>query len=529
MALHRSTKPTRRRRSGTPNRAGFSLARFCRFTLFAILCACLLCSCASRYFSTLSPAGESVRIKTLGDLPYREIWQGFVFNGEKVGFVHMKIEPLAEGKRYKIYSDAHLRIRFLGMDKKISMKSEDVVAPDLTLVSFRYEQNMDEKILTLDGRITNGMLKVVQRTGTMDEKIQNKNLPLPLYPAGVINLYPVLHGMKVGDSYLYPVYDPQTQSIADVSQSVITFEMSKELGIEPSYKVETHMHGHTVSSWINPRGETVFELGMGGVLITYKETEDRAKSFLAEASLNKKDLIFDFSLIKTDKPVTCPRKAAYLEASVEGVAGMLTPIRGPRQDVEEKLVDGKTTMIYRIHGGTQPKQGNPEPAPDARERYLYLAPSHHIESDHPEIRKAADNAVTGAATNREKVERLTRWVSAEVRDEGEDSFSALEVLRNRKGECQAHTMLYAAMARSLGIPTRLVGGITYLEGTGFLYHAWAESYAEGWLPVDPTFNQVGVDATHIKFVEGPDWTFLLQLGNVIGKISVRIGSYICGP
>jgi hypothetical protein len=38
-----------------------------------------------------------------------------------------------------------------------------------------------------------------------------------------------------------------------------------------------------------------------------------------------------------------------------------------------------------------------------------------------------------------------------------------------------------------------------------------------------------VDATHIKFVEGPDWTFLLQLGNVIGKISVRIGSYICGP
>lgn len=528
MTLHSFSKLSYKRYSGSLNSIRLSCACFCKFLLLIILCVCLLCSCASRYFSTLSPAGEPVRIKTLGDLPYREIWQGFVFNGEKVGFVHMKIEPFAEGKRYKIYSDAHLRIRFLGMDKKIAMKSEDVVAPDLTLVSFRYEQNVDEKVLTLDGRVTDGMLKVVQRTG-MDEKIQEKNLPLPLYPAGVINLYPVLHGMKVGDSYLYPVYDPQTQSIVDVSQTVITFEASKELGIEPSYKVETHMHGHRVSSWINPRGETVFELGMGGVLITYKETEDRAKSFLAEASLNKKDLIFDFSLIKTDKPVTCPRKTVYLEAAVEGIAGVLKPLRGPLQEVTEKLIDGKTTMVYRIHGGAPSKHSIPEPLLGAKDRYLYLAPSHHIESDHPEIRKAADKAVTGAATIREKVERLTRWVSDEVRDEGEDSFSALEVLHNRKGECQAHTMLYTAMARSLGIPTRMAGGIAYMEGMGFLYHAWAESYLDGWLPVDPTFNQVGADATHIKFAEGPDWTSLLQLGNVIGKISVQIGSYTCGP
>jgi hypothetical protein len=495
--------------------------------LLMVLFSCLLCSCASRYFSPVPVPGEAFRVKDLGDLPYRELWQGFVFNGEKVGFVHLKIEPLAGKEHYKIFSEAHMRIRFLGMDKKITMKSEDVIKPDLGLVSFHYEQNMDEKTLMLDGKITDGNLMVVQYTGN-DVKTTETKLASPLYPTSVINLYPLLRGMNVADSYQYPVYDPQTQSIVDVSQRVLTFEKSKELDLEPAYKLETRMLGHDVSSWINLRGETIFELGMGGVLITYKETEERAKSFLAEASLNKKDLIFDFSLIKTDKPITCPRKAAFLEAFVEGITGVLPPLQGHQQQVLEKQIDGKPMMAYSIRAAVSPKQNIPEVPLSEKDRYFYLATSHHIESDHPEIRKVAEETIKGAATPREKVERLTRWVSDEVKDEAVDSFSALEVLHNRKGECQAHTMLYAAMARAAGIPTRLAGGIVYMEGMGFLYHAWAESYLDGWTAVDPTLNQVGVDATHIKLVEGQDWTSLLLLGKVIGQIKVRIVDYACG-
>jgi transglutaminase-like putative cysteine protease len=101
-----------------------------------------------------------------------------------------------------------------------------------------------------------------------------------------------------------------------------------------------------------------------------------------------------------------------------------------------------------------------------------------------------------------KVRKLAKWVADEVKDEPIDSFSALEVLHTKKGECQAHTMLYTALARAAGIPTRMAGGIVYLEGVGFLYHAWAESDVGGWVSVDPTFDQVGIDATHIKLVEG---------------------------
>jgi hypothetical protein len=334
--------------------------------------------------------------------------------------------------------------------------------------------------------------------------------------------------MKIGADYAYPVYDPQTQSIVDVSQSVVAFEESRRLGIEPSFKLETQMSGHSATSWVNLRGETVFERGMGGVLITFKESEGGAKSFLAEASMGKKDLIYDFSLIRTDKPITCPRKADVLEATVEVPENTLSPLQSPRQSVSPQQQDKKMIWLYRIRKTVPVVPDAPVQAPNARDRYLFLAPSHHIESDHPEILEAARKAVAGVQTPREKVERLTSWVANEIKDEPVDSFSALEVLHNRKGECQAHTLLYTAMARSLGIPTRLAGGIVYMEDMGFLYHAWAESFVDDWLPVDATFNQVPVDATHIKLVEGPDWISLLPMGSVVGRVGIRNISFRCG-
>jgi hypothetical protein len=78
------------------------------------------------------------------------------------------------------------------------------------------------------------------------------------------------------------------------------------------------------------------------------------------------------------------------------------------------------------------------------------------------------------------------------------------------GDCNEHTALYVAMARSIGIPARIAVGLTYVRGiTGaFYYHAWPEVYIdEGddrglWLPVDPTLNEFPADATHLRLARG---------------------------
>ena len=85
--------------------------------------------------------------------------------------------------------------------------------------------------------------------------------------------------------------------------------------------------------------------------------------------------------------------------------------------------------------------------------------------------------------------------------------SAREVLRTKVGDCNEHTALYVAMARSVGLPARIAVGLAYSRGA-FYYHAWPEVYIdEGrgrglWLPVDPTFNQFPADATHVRMTRG---------------------------
>ena len=105
-----------------------------------------------------------------------------------------------------------------------------------------------------------------------------------------------------------------------------------------------------------------------------------------------------------------------------------------------------------------------------------------------------------------------------------DVFTALDVLEGKKAECQGHTFLFTAFARAMGIPTRVVNGIAYApEYQGFLYHSWAESLVDGhWISIDPTFGQIPVDATHIKFIEGENISDLLPLVNLIGQVRLRI-------
>ncbi len=119
---------------------------------------------------------------------------------------------------------------------------------------------------------------------------------------------------------------------------------------------------------------------------------------------------------------------------------------------------------------------------------------------------------------------LVAWIADNVRKAPVDVWSALDVLEKREAECQGHTYLYAAFARALGIPTRVVNGITYSEDyQGFLYHTWAESLVEGrWLAVDPTFGTVPADATHVKLVEGETLADLTPLVDWVGHLQLRV-------
>jgi transglutaminase-like putative cysteine protease len=83
-------------------------------------------------------------------------------------------------------------------------------------------------------------------------------------------------------------------------------------------------------------------------------------------------------------------------------------------------------------------------------------------------------------------------------------------------------LLFVALARAAGLPAREVGGVAYVGGDepAFGWHAWAEIHdGSQWVAVDPTWGEVYVDATHIKFTEGSEDRSYV---NVAGKLKLKV-------
>ncbi len=70
------------------------------------------------------------------------------------------------------------------------------------------------------------------------------------------------------------------------------------------------------------------------------------------------------------------------------------------------------------------------------------------------------------------------------------------------GDCTEHTFLAVALFRAAGLPAKPVLGLAQSPAGKYAFHAWARVYVDGWIDVDPSFNTIGVDASHISFYSG---------------------------
>lgn len=494
-----------------------------------LLLVAWLAGCAGWYFDDAGAPPATPPKYALEQWPYKEYWTGIVFNGAKIGFSHLALTP-ADGQ-YEVRSEASFVLHFLGLEKKFRFKSADRVASDLALQRFEYDYHIDGNDLKLAGEVEGGALRVrIVAASNVTDQV----LPLagPVYSTSILPLYPLLHGLDVGREYRYTVYDGETQVLAEVAQTVLAYETSK-LFSGPAYKIETRMHGHKTTTWVSADGLPQLEMALNGVLISALETEKQAKRYLALASLNKQDVLLDFSMVRPDRPIAGARTLDYLKIEIEGIEQRLAPPTDAGQRCEWK--DNTATCEIRrvpppptITGTSdtkQPYSDVPIVVPmDATQRQHYLRPTVTAPSVEPRIRTQAQQIAGGSKEPLDIINKLVGWIRTNVERAPVDVFSALDVLETRKAECQGHAYLYTAFARALGIPTRVVNGLAYSEELkGFLYHSWNESLIGGtWLPVDPTFGQVGVDATHIKLIEGESSAELMPLVDVVGRIKARI-------
>ncbi|MCX5853154.1 MAG: transglutaminase-like domain-containing protein, partial [Deltaproteobacteria bacterium] len=151
----------------------------------------------------------------------------------------------------------------------------------------------------------------------------------------------------------------------------------------------------------------------------------------------------------------------------------------------------------------------------------YLKPTEQVQSDNPRIRELATQLTSGVKTEFDAVQRVVSWVVDHVRYVTPPvRYDAIYSLESGKGNCQNYSHLSAALLRAVGIPVRIVNGVTLnqpfdiaMDKWGVLTlkmghgrHSWIEIWFPqlGWVPLDPQNTMLFVSNRFVRVEVGID-------------------------
>jgi hypothetical protein len=170
--------------------------------------------------------------------------------------------------------------------------------------------------------------------------------------------------------------------------------------------------------------------------------------------------------------------------------------------VERSAKDEQYQAVIRIGAPKSVNDPSPLPVQTVGNAALVpaLAETRYVKPNDVRIREAVRGAVAPGANSLEAARVLSAWVAKSVKPVlFAEMLTGPEVLECKSGKCTEYAILFASLARSAGIPTRLVLG-QRLVGGRWVGHMWNEVYVGRWVTVDASTNEVGESFALLKLV-----------------------------
>jgi hypothetical protein len=464
-----------------------------------------------------APAKDSLKeyvLKSQGRHAY-----GLYVTTKKAGWEIDEIKiAKRDGKEVAVYTtEMHIVLAFDGVksvnDEKTTTVYELEGEGRILSAEVRSKENDKEKVRTAV-RKGKGMVVTLEEGGRKTER----NVPIP---KDTLILQRRLEEWLRGDRKKGDRFESYTASWDEEdidTKEVYTFKEKKTIlwgGVETEvYSVHSLSQGARTDSELLPDGKLLTGK-VGGILEARLEKEAIARK-LDEGTV---DLLTATS-IYVDRNLGRAKNVDKLTLEVRGLDDFQLP-----QSHRQKVTPGKDKGAVTVELSRDFRVEKPEPlTKEDREKYTRATTS--IQSDHEAIREKAKKIVGDETDPLKRAGLLEKWVYKNLRGSyAANADNALAVLDNKAGDCTEHALLFVSFCRALDIPAREVGGLGFVPGKKplFGWHAWAEVHdGTQWVTVDPTWDEVYVDATHIKFSEGAgDFAWV----NVAGKIKMKVVSF----
>ena len=439
----------------------------------------------------------------------KDYWLGVYSNQHKIGYVHFTLgRGKFDGKDvYKQEETVRFKVRQNGEDYRIDF--------DHTLY---LDDELERIYETVEGRSSDpsqlpNMLEITYgwKTATMkltsEGKKQESVLPYTgryhdvtlagsLYSTGAKAL---VVGDKIEASYFRLMMSPENGANFQLNTGNIEILKQEKLVMDGvtynTFVVKDGSSNDEITRWQLPNGEIIKQVQSSDQVTFIHETKQKATEINASNTI-------DIDAIPCD---SAPKSNSYwTEADIKFIG--ITDSSFVKSDARQSgkyVADHQTAEYHTIMCDFNPRKAISLPVSD--KKYSdYLANNPGLELNDIQLQKLSADTLKGEKNACKAADKLLDWINKNVtykRNAAVD-LSSIAIIKARMGDCKHYALLYTALARSAGIPTRLVTGLAYDHNTlSFLKHSWVESYVGEWIALDPSTECHLVSAEYIKFFE----------------------------
>ena len=436
-----------------------------------------------------------------------ESWMNIYQNRKKIGVIHRTFHVLENG-RFQTTENITMQINTMGITQALHISTETELNSDMTFSSFHFQLNSSLFRFNARGFINKDKLILYTGLPGAEEKIilEIKDVP---HISGNIYEAAFRAGLEKNQNSSFSIFDPSTLGIRKISVTRNADEIIPIMGKRVlTRKFCADFMGAKNCAWLVKDGEVLKESGILGLSMEKVSAEKAREEFIMDNTVD----FTQVASIPSNRILEDPASLTEIAIRISNIHPSGLMLNGGRQKFHQDLLIVTRELI--------PKENAPdEKMPSFFQQFL--KPSPLVQSDHRQIKAAAEKIVSTGDSPPDKMRKIVDWVYQNIKKKPVLSVpNALEVLKNRIGDCNEHAVLTAALLRASGVPAQIETGLVYLNGR-FYYHAWNLAYVGQWVTADAVFNQIPADVTHIRLVRG-EGSQQLDLLGVMGKIKLEV-------
>lgn len=437
-----------------------------------------------------------------------ESWMNIYQNKNKIGVIHRKFKALKNGG-FQTEEFVTMQITTLGIAQALNLSTETDLNPDMSFSSFNFELNSSLFRFNARGHVIKD--KLILFTGLPHAR-QKIIIPINDIPHISGNIYEAafLAALEKYRTREFSIFDPSTLGIRKISVTRNADEVIPIMGKRVlTQKFCADFMGAKNCAWLAKDGEVLKETGILGLSME-KVTAGKAREGIAA---NGGVDFTQIASIPSNRNIASPSQLTEIEIKIGGIRNPAFFLHGGRQKFHHD--------ILTITKETFPDAASPNEIPATFQQYLQ--PSLLVQSNTPQMKTQVEKIILHTDSPQIKLQKIVQWVYHAIEKKPVLSVpNALEVLKNKAGDCNEHAVLTAALLRAAGIPAQIETGLVYLNGR-FYYHAWNLAYIGQWMTADAVFNQIPADVTHIRLARG-EGSEQLDLLGVMGKLKLEVTS-----